>query len=238
MEAVGLTKFYHKKEVVSDVSIIVDKGEVVGLLGPNGAGKTTTFSLILGLIHQDAGRVYLGEEDITGLPMYIRARKGICLLPQESSAFRKLSVEDNLLSILESMPEGPSKGNGNLKTVLNELGLAKLTNVKAYTLSGGERRRLEIARALMTNPEFILLDEPFTGIDPLAILDLQGIILALKERGIGVLITDHSVRETLKITSRAYIIDKGKILAQGTPGQLVSSEKVKKTYLGEEFDLD
>ena len=238
LEAVGLKKSFHKKEVVSGVSIIVEKGEVVGLLGPNGAGKTTTFSLILGLIHQDAGQVFLGEEDITGLSMYIRARKGICLLPQESSAFRKLSVEDNLMSILESIPEGPSKGNGNVRSVLNELGLAKRANVKAYTLSGGERRRLEIARALMSNPEFILLDEPFTGIDPLAILDLQDIILALKGGGIGVLITDHSVRETLKITSRAYIIDKGKILAQGTPDQLVSSEEVKKTYLGDEFDLD
>jgi len=238
LEAVGLTKFYHKKEVVSNVSITVDKGEVVGLLGPNGAGKTTTFSLILGLIHQDAGQVFLGGEEITELPMYIRARKGLCLLPQESSAFRKLSVEDNLMSILESMPEGLSKGNGNLRTVLNELGLAKLRNVKAFTLSGGERRRLEIARALVTNPEFILLDEPFTGVDPLAILDLQEIILTLKEKRIGVLITDHSVRETLKVTDRAYIIDKGKILAQGTPGQLVSSEEVKKTYLGEEFDLD
>ena len=238
LEAVGLTKFYHKKEVVSNVSITVDRGEVVGLLGPNGAGKTTTFSLILWLIHQDAGQIFLGGDEITGLPMYIRARRGLCLLPQESSAFRKLSVEDNLLSIVESKSEGPPMGNGNLREVLNELGLTKLTNVKAFTLSGGERRRLEIARALVTNPEFILLDEPFTGIDPLAILDLQEIILTLKEKGIGVLITDHSVRETLKVTDRAYIIDKGKILAQGTPDQLVSSEEVKKTYLGEEFDLD
>ncbi len=238
LEAVGMTKSYHKKEVVSDVSLSVEKGEVVGLLGPNGAGKTTTFSLILGLVQQDAGQIFLGEEDITGLPMYMRARKGICLLPQESSAFRRLSVEDNLISILESVPESPVKGNGNLRTILNELGLTKLTNVKAYTLSGGERRRLEIARALVTNPEFILLDEPFTGIDPLAILDLQDIIITLKEKGIGVLITDHSVRETLKITDRAYVIDKGKILAQGTPDQLVSSDEVKKTYLGEEFDLD
>ena len=238
LEAVGLKKSYHKKDVVSDVSITVEKGEIVGLLGPNGAGKTTTFSLILGLIHQDAGQVFLGDEDITGLPMYLRARKGICLLPQESSAFRKLSVEDNLMSIMESMPEGPSKGNGSLRAILHEMGLAKLANVKAYALSGGERRRLEIARALVTNPEFILLDEPFTGIDPLAILDLQDIIMTLKEKGIGVLITDHSVRETLKITGRAYVIDKGKILAQGTPNQLVSSDEVKKTYLGEEFDLD
>lgn len=234
----GLKKDYHKKEVVADVSISVEKGEIVGLLGPNGAGKTTTFSLVLGLVRQDAGQIFLGGEDITGLPMYIRARKGLCLLPQESSAFRKLSVEDNLLSVLENTPGGSPKGNGNLREVLNELGLTKLANVKAYTLSGGERRRLEIARALITNPEFILLDEPFTGIDPLAILDLQEIILALKKKGIGILITDHSVRETLKITDRAYIIDKGKILAQGTPEQLISSDEVRKTYLGDEFNLD
>lgn len=238
LEAVGLKKDYHKKEVVADVSISVEKGEIVGLLGPNGAGKTTTFSLVLGLVRQDAGQIFLGGEDITGLPMYIRARKGLCLLPQESSAFRKLSVEDNLLSVLENTPGGSPKGNGNLREVLNELGLTKLANVKAYTLSGGERRRLEIARALITNPEFILLDEPFTGIDPLAILDLQEIILALKKKGIGILITDHSVRETLKITDRAYIIDKGKILAQGTPEQLISSDEVRKTYLGDEFNLD
>ena len=238
LEAVGLKKNYHNKEVVSDVSITVEKGEVVGLLGPNGAGKTTTFSLILGLVQQDAGQILLGGEDITGLPMYMRARKGLCLLPQESSAFRKLSVEENLFSIVENMPGGPAKGNGNLRAILNELGLSKLMNVKAYTLSGGERRRLEIARALVTEPEFILLDEPFTGIDPLAILDLQEIIHTLRKKGIGVLITDHSVRETLKITDRAYIIDKGKILAQGTPDQLVSSDEVKKTYLGEEFDID
>jgi lipopolysaccharide export system ATP-binding protein len=238
LEAVGLKKKYHKKEVVSYVSITVEEGEVVGLLGPNGAGKTTTFSLILGLVHQDAGQILLGGEDITGLPMYMRARKGLCLLPQESSAFRKLSVEENLLSIVENMPGGTAKGNGNLRTILNDLGLIKLINVKAYTLSGGERRRLEIARALVTGPEFILLDEPFTGIDPLAILDLQEIILTLKDKGIGVLITDHSVRETLKITDRAYIIYKGKILVHGTPDQIVSSDEVKKTYLGEEFDID
>lgn len=234
----GLKKSYHKKDVVADVSITVRHSEVVGLLGPNGAGKTTSFSMILGLVQQDAGQIFLGDEDITGLPMYVRARKGLCLLPQESSAFRKLSVRDNLLSILENMPESPSKRDGNLREVLNEFGLTALKNAKAYSLSGGERRRLEIARALMTNPEFILLDEPFTGIDPLAICDLQDIILSLKERGLGVLITDHSVRETLKITDRAYIIDKGRILAQGTPDQIVSSDQVKKIYLGEEFDFD
>jgi lipopolysaccharide export system ATP-binding protein len=238
LEAVGLKKKFHKKEVVCDVSISVEKGEVVGLLGPNGAGKTTTFSLILGLVNQDEGQILLGGEDITGLPMYERARRGLCLLPQESSAFRKLSVEDNLLSVVENLPGGQARGNGHLRAILSELGLTKLIDVKAYTLSGGERRRLEIARALVTAPEYILLDEPFTGIDPLAILDLQEIILALKGKGIGVLITDHSVRETLKITDRAYIINRGKILAHGTPEQLVSSEVVKKTYLGEEFDID
>lgn len=238
LEAMGLEKSFHKKKVVDEISITVEKGKIVGLLGPNGAGKTTTFSLILGLVHQDAGQIFLDGEDITGLPMYIRARKGLCLLPQEPSAFRKLSVEDNLLSIMENMSVGASMGGGSLKDVLTEMGLMKLSKVKAYTLSGGERRRLEIARALVTEPEYMLLDEPFTGIDPLAILDLQDVILSLKKKGIGVLITDHSVRETLKITDRAYIIDKGKILAHGTPSQLVSDDKVKKTYLGDEFDLD
>jgi len=238
LEAIGLEKSYHGKKVVDDMSIKVEKGEVVGLLGPNGAGKTTSFSLILGLTPQDGGRIYLDGEDITGLPMYIRARKGLCLLPQEPSAFRKLSVEDNLMSIIQNVPDYPVEGDGNLKTVLKELGLAKLSKVKAYTLSGGERRRLEIARALVINPEYMLLDEPFTGIDPLAILDLQDVILSLKEKKIGVLMTDHNVRDTLKITDRAYIVDKGRILAQGTPSQLVSSDEVRRTYLGEEFDLE
>jgi lipopolysaccharide export system ATP-binding protein len=238
LEAIGLEKSYHGKKVVDNVSIRIEKGEVVGLLGPNGAGKTTSFSLILGLTPQDGGRIYLDGEDITGLPMYTRARKGLCLLPQEPSAFRKLSVEDNLMSIIENVPDYPVEGDGNLKTVLKELGLAKLSKVKAYTLSGGERRRLEIARALVTNPEYMLLDEPFTGIDPLAILDLQDVILSLKEKKIGVLMTDHNVRDTLKITDRAYIVDKGRILAQGTPSQLVSSDEVRRTYLGEDFDLE
>ena len=206
-------------------------------MGPNGAGKTTTFSLILGLIPKDSGRIYLDEEDITDLPMYARARKGLCLLPQEASAFRRLSVEDNLLSIMETKRNVQSKGNSDLAGILEEFGLDKLQKAKAYTLSGGERRRLEIARALITTPEFILLDEPFTGIDPLAILDLQEIILGLKNRRIGILLTDHSVREALKITDRAYIIDKGKILMEGTPQELVFSEEVKKSYLGEDFHL-
>lgn len=237
LEAIKLEKSYQKKKVVDNVSLSVKKGEVVGLLGPNGAGKTTTFSLILGLIPKDSGRIYLDEEDITDLPMYARARKGLCLLPQEASAFRRLSVEDNLLSIMETKRNIQSKGNSDLAGILEEFGLDKLQKAKAYTLSGGERRRLEIARALITTPEFILLDEPFTGIDPLAILDLQEIILGLKNRRIGILLTDHSVREALKITDRAYIIDKGRILMEGTPQELVFSEEVKKSYLGEDFHL-
>ncbi|TET72591.1 MAG: LPS export ABC transporter ATP-binding protein [Candidatus Aminicenantes bacterium] len=237
LEAIKLEKSYQKKKVVDCVSLSVKKGEVVGLLGPNGAGKTTTFSLILGLIPKDSGRIYLDEEDITDLPMYARARKGLCLLPQEASAFRRLSVEDNLLSIMETKRNIQSKGNSDLAGILEEFGLDKLRKAKAYTLSGGERRRLEIARALITTPEFILLDEPFTGIDPLAILDLQEIILGLKNRRIGILLTDHSVREALKITDRAYIIDKGRILMEGTPQELVFSEEVKKSYLGEDFHL-
>ncbi|NIM59273.1 MAG: LPS export ABC transporter ATP-binding protein [Candidatus Aminicenantes bacterium] len=237
LEAIKLEKSYHKKKVVDKVSLSVRKGEIVGLLGPNGAGKTTTFSLILGLIPKDSGRIYLDEEDITELPMYARARKGLCLLPQEASAFRKLSVEDNLLSIMETKRNVQSKGNSDLDGVLKEFGLDKLQKARAYTLSGGERRRLEIARALITIPEFILLDEPFTGIDPLAIQDLQEIILGLKNKRIGILLTDHSVREALKITDRAYIIDKGKILMEGTPKELVFSEEVKKSYLGEDFYL-
>ena len=237
LEAIKLEKSYQKKKVVDNVSLSVKKGEVVGLLGPNGAGKTTTFSLILGLIPKDSGQIYLDEEDITDLPMYARARKGLCLLPQEASAFRRLSVEDNLLSIMETKRNVQSKGDSDLAGILEEFGLDKLRKAKAYTLSGGERRRLEIARALITTPEFILLDEPFTGIDPLAILDLQEIILGLKNRRIGILLTDHSVREALKITDRAYIIDKGRILMEGTPQELVFSEEVKKSYLGEDFHL-
>ena len=237
LEAKKLKKSYQKKKVVDDVSINVKKGEIVGLLGPNGAGKTTIFSLILGLIPQDSGQIFLDGEDITGFPMYIRARKGLCLLPQEPSTFRKLSVEDNILSIMETIRRVYLRGNGDSARTLEEFGLKKLAKAKAYTLSGGERRKLEIARALITNPQVILLDEPFTGIDPLTIIDLQAIILSLKDRGIGVLVTDHSVREALKITDRAYIIDKGKILKVGTPEELVISEDVRKSYLGEKFDL-
>jgi len=237
LEALNLKKSYHEKTVVDDVSILVKRSEVVGLLGANGAGKTTTFSLILGLIPKDGGQILLDGEDISGLPMYMRAQKGLSLLPQEPSAFRRLSVEENILSIMETLPGDHSRRNDTLAQILQELGLKKLAKAKAYTLSGGERRRLEIARALIINPEFILLDEPFTGIDPLAVLDLQEIILSLKEKGLGVLITDHSVRETLKIADRAYIINRGKILMEGTPEELVNSEEVKKSYLGEDFSL-
>jgi len=237
LKAAHLAKSYHGKRVVDDVSVEIRQGEIVGLLGPNGAGKTTTFSLILGLIPREAGRVFLDDEDITDAPMYLRAQKGICLLPQEASAFRKLTVEDNLRAIVETLPETIGRQNPDVDRTLEEFGLARLSRAKAYTLSGGERRRLEIARALISGPEFMLLDEPFTGIDPIAIQELQRIIQSLKERGLGVLITDHSVRETLKIVDRAYIIDKGRILKEGTPAEIVASEDVRRQYLGEDFRL-
>ncbi len=237
MKAVGLAKSYHQKRVVDGISVEVGKTEVVGLLGPNGAGKTTTFSMIIGLVPQDEGKVYLGDEDITEMPMYLRAQKGLSLLPQEPSSFRKLSVEDNLLSILEVIPDSETRGDDDVGQTLREFGLEKLAKAKACTLSGGERRRLEIARAMTTRPEYLLLDEPFTGIDPLAIRDLQKIIISLRDRGIGLLITDHSVRETLRITDRAYIIDNGRILMEGTPRELVLSEDVRKSYLGDDFRL-
>ncbi|MDH4258611.1 MAG: LPS export ABC transporter ATP-binding protein [Candidatus Aminicenantes bacterium] len=237
LEAIKLEKSYRKKKVLKGISLYVSKGEIVGLLGPNGAGKTTAFSLILGLIPQDAGQVFLDGEDITALPMYIRARKGLCLLPQEPSAFRRLSVEDNLFSIIETVGDSHSARNNGVKKILKEFGLQELAKARAFTLSGGERRRLEIARALLTTPRFMLLDEPFTGIDPLAIQDLQEIILALKNKGIGILLTDHSVREALKITDRAYIIDGGRILKEGNPQELVGSKEVRESYLGDDFLL-
>lgn len=237
MKAIGLAKSYHRKRVVDGVSVEVRKKEIIGLLGPNGAGKTTTFSMIIGLVPQDEGKIFLGDEDITEMPMYQRAQKGLSLLPQEPSVFRKLSVEDNLMSILEVMPEAASGEDGNIGKMLREFGLHKLSKAKACSLSGGERRRLEIARAMITRPEYLLLDEPFTGIDPLAIRDLQKIILSLRDKGIGLLITDHSVRETLKITDRAYIIDKGRILMEGTPRDLIISDEVRKSYLGQDFHL-
>jgi lipopolysaccharide export system ATP-binding protein len=237
LKAVGLRKSYHGKTVVDDVSVHIQRGEIVGLLGPNGAGKTTTFSMILGLVPQDSGRISLNDEDISDLPMYLRARRGICLLPQDPSAFRRLSVEDNLIAIMETMPGAYPQAAASAYGILAEFGLARLARARAFTLSGGERRRLEIARALVTEPEFILLDEPFTGIDPIAIQELQRIIRSLKKQGLGVLITDHSVRETLKICDRAYIIDKGTIFKEGHPDALIASADVRRSYLGEEFSL-
>jgi lipopolysaccharide export system ATP-binding protein len=237
LRAVGLRKRYHGNTVVDDVSVHIERGEIVGLLGPNGAGKTTTFSMILGLVPPDGGRVTLDGEDISDLPMYLRARKGICLLPQDPSSFRRLTVEDNILSIMETMPEAFPRPAASAAGILGEFGLARLARARAFTLSGGERRRLEIARALVSGPEFILLDEPFTGIDPIAIQELQAIIRALKAQGLGVLITDHSVRETLRICDRAYIIDKGVIFKEGRPADIVASAAVRKSYLGEEFRL-
>jgi lipopolysaccharide export system ATP-binding protein len=237
LKAAHLAKSYRGKKVVDDVSVEVRRGEIVGLLGPNGAGKTTTFSLILGLIPGDAGRIFLDDEEITGFPMYLRAQKGICLLPQEPSAFRKLTVEENLLAILETLPAGAAGKHAPIAAMLDDFGLARLAAARAFTLSGGERRRLEIARAMISGPEFILLDEPFTGIDPLAVQDLQKIIRGLKARGLGVLITDHSVRETLRIVDRAYIIDQGRILREGPPRDIVASEEVRRSYLGADFRL-
>jgi len=237
LRAVDLEKSYGRKKVVDRVSIRVEEGEIVGLLGRNGAGKTTTFSMILGLVPQDGGRVYLRDEDITDRPMYLRARKGLVLLPQEPSAFRKLTVEENLLAVLETRPPGASPKGARVTATLEEFGLEKLAGARALTLSGGERRRLEIARAMVMDPDFVLLDEPFTGIDPLSVRDLQAIIRSLRAKGIGILLTDHSVREALEITDRAYILEGGRILKEGTPAEIISSEEVRKRYLGDEFRL-
>jgi lipopolysaccharide export system ATP-binding protein len=238
LQACGLEKSYRGRKVVNDVCIELSQGEVVGLLGPNGAGKTTTFYMVVGLITPDAGKVLLNDSDITGLPMYQRARFGISYLPQEPSAFRKLTVEENLRSIAETLPITPSEQNERVERLLGEFGIASLRHQGAYTLSGGERRRMEIARALVLTPKFILLDEPFAGIDPLAVLDIQRIIGELKKRGIGVLVTDHNVRETLNITDRAYIINEGKILRVGSPEDLTADTEVRKVYLGENFRLN
>ena len=237
LRAFSLVKSYRGRKVVSDVSLVLRRGEVVGLLGPNGAGKTTTFNIMVGLVAPENGQVLLCGEDITRLPMYRRARSGISYLPQEPSVFRKLTVLENLLSIAETL-NMPSKRREELVSdLLEEFGIEQLRDQGAYTLSGGERRRLEIARALVLTPQFILLDEPFAGIDPLAVRDIQQIVERLKERNIGVLITDHNVRETLNITDRAYIINDGKILREGTPEQLTNDDEVKKVYLGENFTL-
>lgn len=232
-----MSKSYSGRKVVQEVSLELHKGEVIGLLGPNGAGKTTTFYILVGLIAAESGRVDLCGQDITNLPMYRRARMGISYLPQEPSVFRKLTVMENLMSIAETLDLPAEKREELTCGLLEEFGIEHLRDQGAYTLSGGERRRLEIARALVLTPQFILLDEPFAGIDPLAVLDIQRIIGNLKKRGIGVLITDHNVRETLNITDRAYIINDGKILREGTPERLTNDDEVKRVYLGENFRL-
>ena len=233
-----LTKSYSGRTVVRGVNVEIESGEVVGLLGANGAGKTTTFSMVVGLTAPDSGRVLLDGHDVTDDPMYIRARKGIGYLPQEASIFRGLSVEQNILAILETLDLDGAGRRARLRELLAELGLTPLAKSPAYTLSGGERRRVEITRALVISPKFILLDEPFAGIDPIAVTDIQKIIAHLKGRGIGVLITDHNVRETLKITDRAYIVHDGVIFKSGTPQSLAADEDVKRIYLGADFRLD
>ncbi len=237
LRAEGLTKSYVGRRVVDDVTIEVCAGEVVGLLGPNGAGKTTSFHMIVGLTRPDAGRVFLDGTDVTRLPMYERARRGVGYLPQEPSVFRKLSVEENILAILETLDLSAAERAERLRQLLDELGIAKLAKSKALSLSGGERRRLEITRALVISPSFMLLDEPFAGIDPIAVVDIQGIVSQLKRRGIGVLITDHNVRETLGICDRAYIVNEGTVLEEGTPVAIAESPRARQIYLGEKFRL-
>jgi lipopolysaccharide export system ATP-binding protein len=233
-----LTKSYSGRTVVRGVSVEVASGEIVGLLGPNGAGKTTTFYMTVGLTSPDSGRVVLNGQDVTTDPMYVRARKGIGYLPQEPSIFRGLTVEQNLMAILETLDLRASARRTRVRELLAELNLTPLASSPAYTLSGGERRRVEITRALVVSPQFILLDEPFAGIDPIAVSDIQKIIFHLKERGIGVLVTDHNVRETLRITDRAYIVHDGAISRSGTPQSLASDDEVRRIYLGTDFRLD
>ena len=232
-----LAKSYHGRKVVDDVSISVRAGEVVGLLGPNGAGKTTSFYMVMGLIRPDSGDIRFRDVDITHMPMYKRARMGMGYLAQEPSIFRKLTVEQNIMAILETLAISSAERKKRCRELLDELELTRLAKQKAMTLSGGERRRLEITRALVTNPSFIMLDEPFSGVDPLAVYDVQQIILQLKERNLGILITDHNVRETLGICDHAYIINEGEVLAQGSPEEIISNESVRKIYLGENFRM-
>lgn len=238
LQATELSKAYRGRRVVDNVNLEIGQGEVVGLLGPNGAGKTTTFYILVGLARADFGRVMLDGEDISDLPMYLRARSGISYLPQEPSVFRKLTVEENLLAVLETLPISAEQRRDRVEEMLAQVGLEGVRQSKAYVLSGGERRRLEIARSLALQPMFILLDEPFSGIDPLTVMDLQKIIAELSAGGIGVLVTDHNVRETLAVTDRAYIIHAGKILSAGTPEELSSNEEVRRLYLGEGFRLN
>jgi lipopolysaccharide export system ATP-binding protein len=238
LQAADLRKSYRGRKVVNDVNLEIQQGEVVGLLGPNGAGKTTTFYILVGLARPDYGRVMLDGEDITDLPMYLRARSGISYLPQEPSVFRKLTVEENLLAVLETLSVTPEQRRDRVEELLAQMGLEGVRSSQAHVLSGGERRRLEIARSLVLSPSFVLLDEPFAGIDPLTVVDIQKIIADLSETGIGVLITDHDVRNTLAVTKRAYIISEGKILAAGTPAELAANSEVRRIYLGEGFKLN
>ncbi|RZB29973.1 MAG: lipopolysaccharide export system ATP-binding protein [Desulfobacteraceae bacterium Eth-SRB1] len=232
-----LVKTYNGKQVVNSVSLDVEGGSVVGLLGPNGAGKTTTFYMTIGIIKPDDGKVYIDNDDITDSPMYLRARKGVGYLPQETSIFRKLTVKQNVMAILEALQISKSEQESRANMLLGELGINHLADQKANVLSGGERRRLEISRALATNPSFILLDEPFAGIDPLAVIDIKNIIGHLKERGIGILISDHNVRETLEVCGKAYILNDGKVIESGSPEKIASSETARRIYLGDEFRL-
>ena len=238
LAASGLTKIYGERKVVDGVDVEVRQSEVVGLLGPNGAGKTTTFYMIVGLIKPDGGRILLDNDDISNWPMYKRARRGINYLPQEASIFRKMTVEQNIMSILETIDISREERKQRLHDLLGELDLHHLARNMAYSLSGGERRRVEITRALVTSPKFILLDEPFAGIDPLAVQDIQKIIYKLKDKGIGILISDHNVRETLSVCDRAYIVNEGTLLIEGVPDEIASSEIARKIYLGEDFHID
>lgn len=235
LETQGLVKSFRKRVVVRNVSLYLNKGEIVGLLGPNGAGKTTTFNMVVGLFKPDEGKVFFMGQDITRFPMYRRARAGIAYLAQEPSVFRNLTVEQNLLAILEFLPGNRAEHKDKALQLLKELNIEHLANQYAYTLSGGERRKTEIARALITEPKVFLLDEPFAGIDPIAISELQNMVKQLKERGIGILITDHNVRDTLAITDRAYIISEGQVICTGTPEEVSADERVRKVYLGEQF---
>jgi len=238
LRGVELSKSYRGRKVVDNVEIEIEQGEVVGLLGPNGAGKTTTFYMIVGLARPDSGRVLMNGSEITDLPMYLRARGGLSYLPQEPSVFRQLTAEENLLAVLESLPLTPEQQRDRLEELLAQMGLETVRQSKAYTLSGGERRRLEIARSLTLQPAFILLDEPFSGIDPLTVRDLQDLIRELSRSGIGILITDHNVRETLNVTDRAYIVNHGRIMKKGTPQELSSDPEVRRVYLGDNFRLN
>jgi lipopolysaccharide export system ATP-binding protein len=237
LSTVDLTKSYKGRKVVDDISLTIAQGEVVGLLGPNGAGKTTTFYIIVGLASPDSGQVQLDGVNITNFPMYLRAREGISYLPQEPSIFRKLTVEENIMAVLETRPLRADRRRERLEELIEDLGLQQVRRSYGYLLSGGERRRVEIARSLVISPSFILLDEPFSGIDPLTVIDIQKIIVRLKESGIGVLVTDHNVRETLQVTDRAYIINNGRIFRAGSPAELGNDPEVKRVYLGDSFQL-